>query len=131
MAVQTADSSSLQKGRPTETRTQLSDSNLPTESNIWSQFPEWARHQDMLTDWPTVSRKVTKIDFDLQPYGPPRPVCDVEIKEVFRVWRALQRPPTTHLFFMKTVPESNISAVFCCYVCKQSTYMRKNPHMTY
>jgi hypothetical protein len=28
----------------------LSDSNLPKGSNIWSQVPEWARHQDIPTD---------------------------------------------------------------------------------
>jgi hypothetical protein len=26
------------------------DSNFQIESNIWSQIPEWARHQDILTD---------------------------------------------------------------------------------
>jgi hypothetical protein len=29
---------------------QRQDSNLRTESNIWSQVPEWARHLDILTD---------------------------------------------------------------------------------
>jgi hypothetical protein len=55
IALQTADPSSHQKGCPTERRLQLSDSNVPAGSNIWSQVPEWARHQDILT----VSRKVT------------------------------------------------------------------------
>jgi hypothetical protein len=27
--------------------------------NIWSWAPDWARHQDWLTDWLTVSRNVT------------------------------------------------------------------------
>jgi hypothetical protein len=27
---------------------------LRTESNIWSQVPEWTRYFDMLTDWPSV-----------------------------------------------------------------------------
>jgi hypothetical protein len=35
-ALQTADQSSRQRGRSTEIRPQLSDSNLPTGSNIWS-----------------------------------------------------------------------------------------------
>jgi hypothetical protein len=38
------------RGGPTETRQQLSDNNLRTESNIWSQVPEWARYLDILTD---------------------------------------------------------------------------------
>jgi hypothetical protein len=46
----TADPSSHQRGHPIETRPQLSDSNLPTGSNIWSQVPELAQHQDILTD---------------------------------------------------------------------------------
>jgi hypothetical protein len=67
IALQSADPSSRQRGRPTETRPQFPGSNVPTGSNIWSQVPEWARHQDILTDWltdwltdrPTVSGKVT------------------------------------------------------------------------
>jgi hypothetical protein len=54
-ALQTRDPSSRQKGRPTETRQQVSYSNVPTGSNIWSQVPEWDRPQDSLA----VSRKVT------------------------------------------------------------------------
>jgi hypothetical protein len=46
----TVDPSSRQRGRPTETRPQLPDSNIPTGSNIWSKVTEWARHQDILTD---------------------------------------------------------------------------------
>jgi hypothetical protein len=34
--------------RGTETRQQISD-----RINIWSQVPQWARHQDVLTDWLT------------------------------------------------------------------------------
>jgi hypothetical protein len=45
---------SRHRGRPTETRQQLSENNLRTESNIWSQVPEWARYLDILTDWPSV-----------------------------------------------------------------------------
>jgi hypothetical protein len=59
-----ADSSSRQRGRPTETRPQISDSNIPTGSNIWSQAPQGCsipRH----SDWLTVSRKVTST-FDLR-----------------------------------------------------------------
>jgi hypothetical protein len=40
---------------------QKQDGNLPAGSNIWSQVPEWARHQDILTDQPSV---VKKLDFD-------------------------------------------------------------------
>jgi hypothetical protein len=43
------DSTSRQRGRPTEARQQLSESNLPTESNISSQIPESAKHLDILT----------------------------------------------------------------------------------
>jgi hypothetical protein len=50
IALQTAGPSSRQRGRPTETRQQLPNSNVPTGSNIWSQVPEWARHEDILTD---------------------------------------------------------------------------------
>jgi hypothetical protein len=54
--------SGRQRGRPTEIRLQISDSNIPTGSNILSQVPQgWSipRHTDWLTDWLTVSRKVT------------------------------------------------------------------------
>jgi hypothetical protein len=51
IALQTADLASRQRESPTETRPQLSDSNLPTGSNIWSQVPEWAQHRDILTDY--------------------------------------------------------------------------------
>jgi hypothetical protein len=47
------DSFSRQRGHPTETRPQLSDSNIPTENNIWSQVPQGCsipRHTDWLTD---------------------------------------------------------------------------------
>jgi hypothetical protein len=43
---------SRQRGRPTETRPQSSDSNIPTGSNIWSQVPQGCsipRHTDWLT----------------------------------------------------------------------------------
>jgi hypothetical protein len=33
---------------------QIQQSNFQTENNIWSQFPEWTWHQDILTDWPSV-----------------------------------------------------------------------------
>jgi hypothetical protein len=59
IAIQNANPSARQRGSPTETRPQISDSNVPTGSNIWSQVPEWARNRDTLTDWPIVSRKVT------------------------------------------------------------------------
>jgi hypothetical protein len=63
ISLQTADLSSRQKGRPTETRPQLSDSILPTGSNIWSQVPKRAGHQDILTDWPSV---VSNFNFDFE-----------------------------------------------------------------
>jgi hypothetical protein len=43
---------SRQRGRSIETR--LSENTLRTESNVWSQVPEWARYLDILTDWPSV-----------------------------------------------------------------------------
>jgi hypothetical protein len=51
---QMTEPTSRQRGRPTETRQQLSGNNLRTESNIWSQVPEWTRYLDILTDWPSV-----------------------------------------------------------------------------
>jgi hypothetical protein len=56
--VEIADPSSRQRGRPKDTRSQISDSNIPTGNNTWSQVPKgWSipRH----TDWLTVSSKVT------------------------------------------------------------------------
>jgi hypothetical protein len=53
ITLQTADQPSRQRGRPTETRPQISDSNIPTGSNIWSQVPRGCsipRHTDWLTD---------------------------------------------------------------------------------
>jgi hypothetical protein len=47
---QMTDPTSRQRGRPRKTRQQISENNLLTESNIWSQVPEWARYLDMLTD---------------------------------------------------------------------------------
>jgi hypothetical protein len=58
ITLQIAHPSSRQRGRPTETRPQISDSNTPTGSNIWSQVPQGCSipiHTDRLT----VSRKVT------------------------------------------------------------------------
>jgi hypothetical protein len=54
ITLQIVDPSSRQRGRPTETWTQISHSNIPTGSNIWSQVPQGysiARHTDWLTDW--------------------------------------------------------------------------------
>jgi hypothetical protein len=42
------------KRRCTKTILQFSDSDIPTGSNIWSQVPEWARHLDIVSDWPPV-----------------------------------------------------------------------------
>jgi hypothetical protein len=44
------DPTSRQRGRPTETRQQISENNLQTERNIWSQIPEWARYLEIMTD---------------------------------------------------------------------------------
>jgi hypothetical protein len=55
---QIADPSSRHRGRPPNTRPQISDSNIQTGSNILPQVPQGCsirRH----TDWLTVSRKVT------------------------------------------------------------------------
>jgi hypothetical protein len=48
------DPTSRQRGRPTKTRQQLSENNLRTETNIWSQVPELARYLDILTGWSSV-----------------------------------------------------------------------------
>jgi hypothetical protein len=56
--LQIADPSSHQRGCPTDTIPQISDSNILTENNIWSQVPHGyliPRHTDQLT----VSHKVT------------------------------------------------------------------------
>jgi hypothetical protein len=58
ITLQTVGPSSCQRGRPIDTRPQISDSNSPTGSNIWSQVPQGysiPRH----TDWLTISRKIT------------------------------------------------------------------------
>jgi hypothetical protein len=54
-----------QGGRPIDTRPQISDSNIPTGSNIWSQIPKGysiRRH----TDWLTDCRSPSNFDFDSQ-----------------------------------------------------------------
>jgi hypothetical protein len=43
------DPTSRQRGRPTKTRQQISENSFRTESNIWSQVPEWARYHDIMT----------------------------------------------------------------------------------
>jgi hypothetical protein len=48
------DPTSRQRGHTTKTRQQISENNLRTHSNIWSQVPEWARYLDIMTDWPSV-----------------------------------------------------------------------------
>jgi hypothetical protein len=48
------DPTSRQRGRRKKTRQQISENNIRTESNIWSQVPEWARYLDIITDWPRV-----------------------------------------------------------------------------
>jgi hypothetical protein len=57
ITLQIADPSSRQRGRPIDTRPQISDSNTPTGNNIWSQVPQGysiPRHSDRLT----ISHKV-------------------------------------------------------------------------
>jgi hypothetical protein len=46
---QITDPASRQRGHLTETRQQISENNLRTESNNWSQVLEWARYFDVLT----------------------------------------------------------------------------------
>jgi hypothetical protein len=51
--LQIANPSSRQRRRPIDTRSQISDGNIPTGGNIWSQGPQGysiSRH----TDWPSV-----------------------------------------------------------------------------
>jgi hypothetical protein len=58
IALQIADPSSRQRGRPIDTRLHISDSNIPTGNNILSQVPQGCpipRH----TNWLTFSHKVT------------------------------------------------------------------------
>jgi hypothetical protein len=50
---------SHQRGRPTETRQQLSD-----RINIRSQVPQWARHQDIPTDWPSIITWLSLLTLD-------------------------------------------------------------------
>jgi hypothetical protein len=53
ITLQIGDPFSRQRGRLIDTRPQLSDSNIPTGSNIWSQVPQGCstpRHTDWLTD---------------------------------------------------------------------------------
>jgi hypothetical protein len=44
----------VQKRISLKTRQQISENNLRTERNIWSQVPEWDRYLDIMTDWPSV-----------------------------------------------------------------------------
>jgi hypothetical protein len=48
------DPTSHQRGCPTKTKHQLSDNNIWTESNMWSQVQEWARRLDVQADWSSV-----------------------------------------------------------------------------
>jgi hypothetical protein len=57
--LQRTDPASRQRGRPTETRQQISDPNTEKEAISGQTSTKWARHQDILTDWLTDSRKVT------------------------------------------------------------------------
>jgi hypothetical protein len=62
ITLQIEDPSSRQRGRPTETRPKISDSNISTGSNIWCKSHKGALDTKTywLTDRPTVSRKVKK-----------------------------------------------------------------------
>jgi hypothetical protein len=51
---QMTDPTSRQRGSPIRIRQQISENNLRTESNIWSQVQEWDRYLDVMTDWPSV-----------------------------------------------------------------------------
>jgi hypothetical protein len=53
IALQTANPSSRLEKAPHRSKTATSDRNLQSGSNIRSQVPEWARHQDIMTDWPS------------------------------------------------------------------------------
>jgi hypothetical protein len=56
------------RAHPIETRPQISDSNIPTGSNIWSRVPQGcsiSRH----TDLPNISRKVTSSHLMLRPFS--------------------------------------------------------------
>jgi hypothetical protein len=58
--IQKTDPSSRKRGRPTK-----QDRNCQTVINIWSLVPDGARHQDLLTDWPSVAMWLW-LDFDLR-----------------------------------------------------------------
>jgi hypothetical protein len=56
ITLQIANQSSRQRGYPIDARPQISDSNIQTGNNIWSQVPQGCsipRHTDWLTDWLT------------------------------------------------------------------------------
>jgi hypothetical protein len=43
---------SRQRGRPPPPK---NDKAVTLKKNLWSKVPDWARHQDILTDWPSVA----------------------------------------------------------------------------
>jgi hypothetical protein len=61
---------SLERARKKETGKQTSDINLLRENNIWSQVPEWARHQDVLTYCQSHSNSESDSDAARQPVDP-------------------------------------------------------------
>jgi hypothetical protein len=91
ITLQIADPSSRQRGRPIDVRPQISD-NIPTGNNIWSQVPQGysiPRHTDWLTDWLTVSRKVTSTSkvFDYFVVQPTLNLCSSpDIIRIIKIW---------------------------------------------
>jgi hypothetical protein len=77
------DPTSRQRGHPTETRQQLSENNLQTESNIWSQVPEWAQYLDILTDCQSVVTLLRLRHAPLVREGAPQRQCNNFQKTTF------------------------------------------------
>jgi hypothetical protein len=73
-----------QRGHSTETRQRLSENNLRTESNVWSQVPEWARYFDILTDRSSVVMWLRHI----------KAICKVWQGEI---WTALVHSPLAYM----------------------------------
>jgi hypothetical protein len=110
IALRISDPPSRQRGRPTETRPQISDSHIPIGSNIWSQVPQGCstpRH----TDWLTVNRKVTS----------PHPTSMSRIVTVILIYHR-QKPMDliyTHISLTMLPTEGKMQ----CQICFRSTYI--------